>query len=109
MTKENLKIFNSLDEKITGTDIILLLLNVGRIKGKIEFQKQVFLAWKELFFKHSTDLGYIPHRYGAYSKSVEVSSRYLESGRSDKDNPDEMEKVQLITLQNMVKMRSTIE
>jgi len=78
ITDESLLVFNQLNKKIFGTDIILLLLSIGKIKGKIVFQKQVFLAWKQIFFKQTVDLGYIPYRYGAYSKIIDDSAKYLE-------------------------------
>ena len=78
MTEESLQVFNKLSKKIFGTDIILFLLSIGKIKGKIVFQKQVFLAWKEIFFKQTVDLGYIPYRYGAYSKIIDDAAKYLE-------------------------------
>ena len=84
MTDDSLEIFDKLNEKIFGTDIILFLLSIGQIKGKIVFQKQVFLAWKELFFEKSVDLGYIPYRYGAYSKIINDTAKYLENEGSIK-------------------------
>lgn len=77
MTDKSLVIFNKTSKKIHSTDIILLLLSISQIKGKIVFQKQVFIAWKELFFNRAVDLGYLPDRYGAYSKIIQDSARYL--------------------------------
>jgi len=78
MTDDSLHIFKELNKKIFGTDIILFLLSIGQIKNKIVFQKQVFLTWKEVFYKKTVDLGYIPFRYGAYSKTISDSAKYLE-------------------------------
>lgn len=78
MTEDSLEIFDELNKKIFGTDIILFLLSIGKIKGKIVFQKQVFLTWKELFFEKAVDLGYVPYRYGAYSKIIDDAAKYLE-------------------------------
>ena len=78
MTNESLEIFNALTKKLYGKDIILLLLSIGQIKGKIVFQKQVFLAWKELFFCHTVDLDYGPNRYGPYSEIINNSSKFLQ-------------------------------
>ena len=36
MTEESLTIFEELSKKLFGTDIILLLLSIGQIKGKID-------------------------------------------------------------------------
>ena len=53
------------------SEIILLLLNISSIRGKTQFQKQVFLTWKKIFYPKSVDLGYYPHYYGPYSKLVD--------------------------------------
>lgn len=84
LTKESLKIYKSLSKLISGTDIILFLLDVDRIRGKIVFQNQVFLAWKEIFYKCSVDLGYQPNPDGVYSQSVEDFSKFLEHNDSIK-------------------------
>ena len=84
MTDESLKIFNELKKKIFGTDIILFLLSIGQIKDKIVFQKQVFLTWRELFFENTVDLGYIPYKFGPYSKIIRDTAKYLEQEGSIK-------------------------
>lgn len=78
LTDKSLKLFEELNKKIFGTDIILFLLSIGKIKGKIVFQKQVFLSWKEVFFEKTVDLGYIPYMFGAYSKIIHDTAKYLE-------------------------------
>ena len=78
MTDEYLEIFEKSNEKILGTDIILFLLSIGQIRNKIVFQKQVFLAWKEVFYKETADLGYYPYMYGPFSQIITDAAKYLE-------------------------------
>ena len=77
-TKESVRIFNSLNKLISGTDIVLFLLYAGDVRGKTILQNQVFIAWKEIFFKRSIDLGYQPNPDGVYSQSVEDFAVSLE-------------------------------
>jgi uncharacterized protein YwgA len=54
-----------------ASDLILLLLAEGPIGGKVMLQKQVFLAYEEVFGRKGViDPGFRPDRYGPYSQSV---------------------------------------
>jgi len=52
---------------IYGTDIVLLLLYVSEIKNNTFLQKEVFLAWKEVFPNKIADLAFFPYYFGPYS------------------------------------------
>jgi uncharacterized protein YwgA len=59
--------------------LILLLLSVSPTKGDTKLQKQVFLAWKQIFPDTTLDPVYFPHRYGAFSVVVkEIMKGLLE-------------------------------
>ncbi|MCA9812995.1 MAG: hypothetical protein KC483_09080 [Nitrosarchaeum sp.] len=71
-------VLKELDNKLFGSDIILILLSIGDIKGETILQKQVFLTWKEVYQNETADLGYFPYRYGAYSRIIRDSCKILE-------------------------------
>lgn len=71
--------YHSLDKKLLGSDVILLLLSFGKIKGDTVLQKQVFLTWKEVFPEQMVDLGYFPYRFGAYSRIIHDAGKELEN------------------------------
>jgi uncharacterized protein YwgA len=71
--------YGSMDNRLLGSDLILILLSISEIRGNTRMQKQVFLAWKELFQNITFDPVFFPWRYGAYSKLIEDTLRILES------------------------------
>ena len=57
--------------KLTPADVVLLLLRAGRISGRTMFQKQVFLAYHEVFGpREAIDPGFVPSMYGPFSQLV---------------------------------------
>lgn len=68
LTSESRENYNSRENVIYGTDIVLLLLNVSEIKNDTFLQKEVFLAWKEVFPEKIVDLAFFPYYYGPYSE-----------------------------------------
>ena len=66
--------------KLTVPGLILALLNIGPIRGKTMLQKEVFLAWKEVFGgKYVMDPIFHPYHYGPYSQMVSDSQTILRS------------------------------
>ena len=60
-------------EELTAKDFILLLLNSNDrkpIKGKLIFQKEMFLIVEEIYSKIKEELNFIPYTYGPYSKNL---------------------------------------
>ncbi len=57
--------------KLTPADVVLLLLRAGKISGRTMFQKQVFLAYHEVFGpREAIDPGFVPSMYGPFSQLV---------------------------------------
>lgn len=77
-SSEGLRAYKNMSYKLTGKDIILLLLLISPTRGKTKLQKQVFLTWKTIFNKNSNDLGFFPYKFGAYSKAIEDAIEILE-------------------------------
>jgi|APSaa5957512535_1039671.scaffolds.fasta_scaffold00472_44 uncharacterized protein YwgA len=77
LSKRSISNYESLDKKLLPVDLILMLLSVSPIKGNTKLQKQVFLAWKQIFSDVTVDLGYYPWKFGAFSNSVEDSMKFL--------------------------------
>ncbi len=73
------KVKESIDDKLHADDIILLLLDAGKITGKTVLQKEVFLASKEVFRELSGNLLYHPDKYGPYSKLVDDVAKILKA------------------------------
>lgn len=70
--------FNS--GRLTVTGLVLLILNVGPIKGRTKLQKEVFLAWNEVFGKRfAMDPIFHPDQFGPYSQLVVDSQAILKS------------------------------
>ncbi len=67
------------NNKLRVDDIILLLLDAGKVTGKTVLQKQVFLASKEVFQELSGNLLYHPDKYGPFSKLVDDSAKILKA------------------------------
>ena len=78
-SERSLKNFQKMDESLFGGDLVLMLLSISSIKGKTMLQKHVFLAWKTLFNKQTNDPGFFPHKFGAYSKTVDDSTQVLKN------------------------------
>jgi uncharacterized protein YwgA len=74
---KNKKIYQKTKPQLLSSDLILMLLSVSPIKGNTKLQKQVFLAWKEIFGDIICELGFFPYRYGAYSRLIEDASKIL--------------------------------
>lgn len=68
-----------MDEFLLGSDLALMLLLISPIKGKTRLQKEVFLTWKTLFEKKTTDLGFFPYKFGAYSETLTDSLDVLQN------------------------------
>jgi uncharacterized protein YwgA len=75
--KKNARLFSKTKPEISGSDLILVLLSISPIKGNTKLQKQVFLAWKEIFNDKICELGYYPYKFGAYSRLIEDSAKLL--------------------------------
>ncbi len=78
-TKRSLRNFQKMDEFLLGSDLVLMLLSISPVKGATKLQKQVFLSWKTLFKKETTDLGFFPYKFGAYSKTIDDSIDILQN------------------------------
>lgn len=71
-----------LNSKLNPEDFILLLLNANdreKIKGKLCFQKEVFLIVKEICPNLDHDLNFEAYHYGPYSKNLVNLLDYLEN------------------------------
>ncbi|MGC8584882.1 MAG: hypothetical protein ACP5L4_02005 [Thermoplasmata archaeon] len=61
-----------MNEKLKIDEIILLLLNEGKIRGKSILQMEVFLVWKEIFKGENMENPmFQPNFYGPYSSLLE--------------------------------------
>ena len=70
--------FNS--GRLTVSGLILLILNNGPIMGKTKLQKEVFLAWNEVFGeKYAIDPIFHPDQFGPYSQLVLDSQALLKT------------------------------
>ena len=78
-TEKSMKYFKSMDKYLLGNDLILMLLSISHVKGTTMLQKQIFLAWETLFKKQTTDLGFFPYKFGAYSKTIDDSIKILKN------------------------------
>ena len=78
-TEKSLKYFQRMDEYLLGRDLLLMLLSLSPVKGTTMLQKQTFLAWETLFKKQTTDLGFFPYKFGAYSKTIDDSITVLKN------------------------------
>jgi len=57
--------------RVTPSDLILLLLDIGKVSGRTMMQKQVFLAYMEVLPENAgVDPGFRPDRFGPYSQVV---------------------------------------
>ena len=64
--------------KLTIPDLIMVILSNVPIRGKIKLQKEVFLAWKEVFTEnYVTDPLFHPDQFGPYSQLVSDSQEIL--------------------------------
>lgn len=81
LSKPSLKKYCAMNKYLLVTDLVLLLLLVGKVRGTTKLQKQVFLTWKEIFPKTSIDPVFYPWIYGAYSKVVEDSVKILSQNK----------------------------
>ncbi|WP_316505572.1 hypothetical protein [Nitrosopumilus sp.] len=96
LDKRSINNYEKLDKKLLATDLILMLLSVSPIKGNTKLQKQVFLAWKKIFSDVTVDLGYYPWKFGAYSRSVEDSMKFLIKRKFVKIKPGKGESLMYI-------------
>ena len=70
--------FNS--GRLTVPGLVLMILNVGPINGRTKLQKEVFLAWNEVFGKKfAIDPIFHPDQFGPYSQLVVDSQAILKS------------------------------
>ena len=68
------------DGRLTVPGILLLILDVGPIKGRTKLQKEVFLAWNEVLGKNfAIDPLFHPNQFGPYSQLVVDSQVMLKS------------------------------
>ena len=66
--------------RLTVPGLVLLILNIGPIRGKTKLQKEVFLAWNEVFGKrYAMDPVFHPDQFGPYSQLVLDSQTLLKS------------------------------
>ena len=70
INQKDLKNYKKLTKKLLIGDMILMLAHISPIRGDTKLQKQVFLTWKTVFPKICINPGYVPWKYGAYSKTV---------------------------------------
>ena len=77
--REYKEISDAMDKKISGADIIRLVLSAGKVSGRTTLQNQVFIAWQEIFYADSMDLGYHADPKGAYSLVIDDIALFLES------------------------------
>jgi uncharacterized protein YwgA len=63
--------------KLKIDELILLILNEGKVSGKTKLQKEVFLAWKEIIKDHLVDPLFHPDYYGPYSDLIEDAIEQL--------------------------------
>jgi uncharacterized protein YwgA len=67
--------------RLTPADLIVLLLDVGRVSGKTMMQKQVFLAYKEVLPANKTvDPGFRPDLFGPFSQVIADMLKALRFG-----------------------------
>lgn len=78
-TERSLNYFQKMEESLLGRDLLLMLLSLSSVKGTTMLQKQTFLAWETLFKKQTTDLGFFPYKFGAYSKTIDDSITVLKN------------------------------
>jgi len=78
-TDKSMKFFEKMEESLLGSDLVLMLLSLSPVKGTTMLQKQTFLAWETIFKKQTTDLGFFPYKFGAYSKTIDDSLKVLEN------------------------------
>lgn len=76
---DSIQLYEEVNKKLFGTDLILMLLSINSVIGKTVMQKQVFITWIEEFYDITNDLGYFPYRYGAYSRIISDSLKFLEA------------------------------
>jgi uncharacterized protein YwgA len=77
-----------MNEKLKIDEVILLLLNEGKIRGKSILQMEVFLAWKEIFKEeYLNNPMFQPNFYGPYSQLLEDLTYKLIMGGYVKKNP----------------------
>lgn len=66
--------------KLKADELILLVLKNGKVSGKTKLQKEVFLAWKEVFgMEYVRDPLYHADQFGPYSKLVHDVEKKLKS------------------------------
>jgi len=83
-------------KKLDVEDIILLLLNYGKISGKTMMQKQVFLAVNEIF--NNSYALFHPDKYGPYSQLVsDIVLKLIDDGKIKKFNRGESHATYVIT------------
>lgn len=57
--------------RLSPAQLLLLLLDAGRVSGRTTLQKQVFLSYREVFgTKAVLDPGFRPDRFGPYSQLI---------------------------------------
>lgn len=77
-TKMKSENFNS--GRLTVPGLVLLILDVGPIRGRTKLQKEVFLAWNEVLGKEfAIDPIFHPDQFGPYSQLVVDSQAILKS------------------------------
>ena len=77
-TKMKSENFNS--GRLTVPGLVLLILDVGPINGRTKLQKEVFLAWNEVFGREfAIDPIFHPDQFGPYSQLVVDSQAFLKS------------------------------
>lgn len=75
MRKEN---FNS--RRLTVPGLVLLILDIGPIRGRTKLQKEVFLAWHEVFGDDfAIDPIFHPDQFGPYSQILVDTKDFLKS------------------------------
>jgi uncharacterized protein YwgA len=64
--------------KLTPAEMMLVLLNVGEVVGRIKLQKEMFLAYREVFTSELVmDPGFQPAKFGPFSRLVADIPAYL--------------------------------
>lgn len=65
--------------RLSPEEVILLLLSFGRVIGRTQLQKEVFIASREVLLDFAGDLLYHPDKFGPYSGLVAVAAKKLQN------------------------------
>ncbi len=85
---EKIKRENFSSRRLTVSSLVLLILDIGPVRGRTKLQKEVFLAWKEVFgTEYAIDPIFHPDQFGPYSQLVVDSQSMLRENQDIKVIP----------------------